>query len=190
VALLRTFALLILLTAFTACGQPVRNVHVALQDGTHVAGLLLAVEEDWVVIDRNATIPEPDIMLIDKAVVDTLVIPGVMSDIGRAEFAIIGAGVGAIGGYWAGEGYVPDSGRPADPKRATFAAVGAIAGVALGAGLGLVLSDVFKPGDIVFIRPEESDYDSIRTYAKYPTGLPADLREALDSGWEWKVIKN
>jgi len=189
-SILRKLLLVTILLTLSGCGDTARRIELRLEDGTHTSGLLLAVEGDWLVIDRNINVAEPDILVVDKSVVDTAILPGEMGDLERAEFIIGGAAAGALGGYWAGEGFIPDSTRPSDPKRSTAATIGTVAGIALGSALGILLTDVFKPGNIVFVKPEEEQYDSIRSFAKYPEGLPADLREALDSGWEWKVEKN
>lgn len=185
--------LLLICLAFCGCSgssaDAGHHVDFALEDGTHVDGLLVSVEPDWLVLDRNVSSGEPDIMLVDYAIVDTVTIHDEMTSGQKAGISLVSAAAGGLAGYWIGEGYLPDSTRPADPRRSTRATVGAIAGVALGGLLSYFIAEEVGSTKIVFPDPNDDDYDSISMYAKYPTGLPADLRMALDSGWEWGSVK-
>ena len=182
------FSCLLLSGCFGSRGAE-RHVDVALGDGTHVGGQLVSVEPDWFVLDRTLT-DEPDIMLVDYSLIDTVTIFEEMSTGQQAGISLLGGGVGGLAGYWIGEGYIPDSTRPADPRKSTRATIGAVAGVALGGLVSYFIAREVGSNTIVFDNPSDEDYDSISTYAKYPTGLPADLRMALDSGWGWTSDKN
>ena len=175
---------LLALLLLTGCAEEAHRIAMTLSDGSHVSGLFLSVEDDWLVIDRNISAPEADLLLVDKAIIDTLVLTGRVETSDRLSTMALGAGGGALVGYWAGEGYLPDSTHPANPRRAGAATVGALSGLVVGAGISYLLTDAFGARDITIVMPDQDQFDSISSFAKYPYGLPTYLRDAIDSGYE------
>ncbi len=169
------FALVLLL--FPSCGNPeiAATLDIALTDGTHTGGLLIAVDDNWLVLDETGEAsPESPVTLLDYALVDTVTITGTKYD--RAG-AVLGGLLGAVGGIFVGGGL--DSASPQTERSRTILGFGA--GLVVGAAAGYFIGHAYSDTDIVLPHPTDDDYVFLRKYALYPDSLPHDLKFSLDS---------
>ena len=167
--------MLFALFLFPACNsEKGSNVDIALTDGTHVAGQLVAVDTDWLVLDQRAGSHELPLTLLDYSLVDTVRISGQKY---APAGALLGGLVGALGGALVASGF--DSTKAATEHTRVWLGVGA--GLLAGAAAGYIVGGMIEDSDIVFPQPSPEDYSDIRVYARYPDTLPSALRAAIDS---------
>ena len=172
---LACFTLILLL--LPACSVQVKTttVAVALTDGNHVSGGLIAVDSDLLVLSENVSSQDIfPLTLIDFGLVDSVRILGGKYDRGGA---VLGGLVGALTGVFASGAL--DSASP-DKERSEFA-IGLGVGLVAGAGLGYILGGMFTDSDIILAHPNESDFTFLRQYALYPDTIPPPLELAIDS---------
>jgi len=180
-------AIAILLIVLPGCSgsNKVTNIDAALTDGTHVQGLLMAVQEDWLVLDLSPQEKESEIALLDYGLIDTLRIIGEARAENRFYGAAIGGGLGIAGGIFAVNGFSFDSAKVAKTT-AGQTVIGILAGLAVGGVVGYLVGGAFHDSDIVVAQPEPEDYGIIRQYAVYPDTLPLELQVAIDSDKVWQ----
>ncbi len=173
------FTLILLL--FPACSVQIKTtpIAVALTDGNHVSGGLIAVDSDLLVLSENSensvsATDEFPLTLIDFGLVDSVRILGGTYDRGGA---VLGGLVGAVTGIFASGAL--DSASP-NQERTRFA-LGLGIGLVAGAGLGYILGGMFTDSDIVLAHPNDRDYTFLRQYALYPDTIPPALELAIDS---------
>jgi hypothetical protein len=178
---LAQIALFLLL--FPACSVQVKTtpIAVALTDGNHVTGGLIAVDSDLLVLSEDvssasqvSSADEFPLTLIDFGLVDSVRILGGKYDRGGA---VLGGLVGAVTGIFASGAL--DSASP-NQERSRFA-IGLGVGLVVGAGLGYVLGGMFTDSDIILAHPNDRDYTFLRQYAFYPDTIPPALELAIDS---------
>ena len=179
--------LLVILPGCSTSDKPT-NVDAALTDGTHVAGLLLAVQDDWLVLDLSPQEKESQIALLDYGMIDTLRIIGEARAEDRIYGAAIGGGVGIAAGIFAANGFSFDSAKVAQTS-AGRTVVGILVGLVVGGAIGYFIGGSSHDSDIVVPQPEPDDYAIIRQYSVYPDTLPLALQIAIDSDKVWEQEK-
>ncbi len=175
--MVRISALSLVLILCSACTTQVRttSIGVALTDGTHTGGGLIAVDSDWLVLGEYNTSPlESPLTLIDYTLIDTIKIIGAKYD--RAG-AVLGGLVGAITGIFASGAL--DSASPSQER--TRFALGLGIGLVSGAGLGYLIGSHFADNDSVIAHPVDTDFISLKPYAVFPDTIPRWLELEIDS---------
>ncbi len=169
--------LTLVLLLFPACSVQIKTtpVAVALTDGNHVNGGLIAVDSEWLILsETGATLDEYPLTLIDYGLIDSVRVVGQRYDRGGA---VLGGLIGAVGGIFASGAL--DSASP-NQERTRFA-LGLGIGLVAGAGIGYLVGGMFADSDIVLAHPTDSDYNFLRQYALYPDSLPPRMEEVIDS---------
>ena len=181
------FSIALLLIIFPGCANSNKetNIDAALTDGTHVAGLLLAVEDDWLVLDLSPKEKDAQIALLDYGMIDTLRIIGQARIENHFYGAVIGGGLGIAGGIFAANRFSFDSAKVASTSTKNTV-IGIIAGLAIGGALGYFVGGAFHDSDIVVAQPNPEDYAIIRQYAIYSDSIPPELQAAIDSNEVWE----
>ena len=181
------FAIAILLVILPGCSSSNKetNIDAALTDGTHVSGLLLAVEDDWLVLDLSPKEKESQIALLDYGMIDTLRIIGEAKAENKFYGAVIGGGLGVAGGIFAANAFSFDSAKVAQTS-AGKTVIGIVAGLVVGGAIGYFVGGAFHDSDIVVPQPEPDDYAIIRQYAIYSDSIPPELQAAIDSNEVWE----
>ena len=165
------------LLLFPACTAPVKTtvITVALTDGTHTGGGLIAVDSDWLILsDPEKNWEESPLTLIDYGLIDSVRILGGKYDRGGA---VLGGLIGAVGGIFASGAL--DSASPRQ-ERSRFV-LGFGIGLVSGAALGYFVGSHFADSDIILAHPDDTDYAFLRQYALYPDTIPHSLELAIDS---------
>jgi hypothetical protein len=166
-----------------ACTVQLRTtpVVVALTDGNHINGALIAVDSDVLVLSEDvsssmqvSSADEFPLTLIDFGLVDSVRILGGKYDRGGAA---LGGLIGAVTGIFVSGAL--DSTAP-NRERSRFA-LGFGVGLVAGAGLGYFLGGMFTDSDIILAHPDDRDYTLLRQYAYYPDTIPPALELAIDS---------
>jgi hypothetical protein len=174
--LTKLFFFALFLFLLPSCGPvPLKTttIGVALTDGTHTGGGLIAVDSDWLILnDPTKPLEDSTLTLIDYGMIDTITIIGEKHDRGGA---VLGGLVGAIGGVFVSGAL--DSASPGQ-ERSRFA-LGAGIGLVVGTGLGYFLGGKFADDDIILAHPDDTDYDLLNQYALYPDGLPSFVQVAV-----------
>lgn len=166
--------LLVLLLILPSCAQESKTtmLDVALTDGTHESGILLAVDYNWLVLDQGEHTDVSPIGLIDYGLVDTVTVKG--NDYSQAAGGL-GSVIGAIAGVITANKVAPS----ANPT--TRGIIGGAVGFIAGGALGYFIAQNFGDSDIVLPHPTDSDYVWLRQRAVFPDSLPPDLKMTLDS---------
>jgi hypothetical protein len=170
-------AFVLALLLFPSCADQEKSttLDIALTDGTHTGGLLIAVDDNWLVLDETSEAsPESPVTLLDYALVDTVTITG--AKYSRAG-AVLGGLLGAVSGIFVAGGL--DSASPQSERSRTIIGFGA--GLVVGAAAGYFIGHAYSDTDIVLPHPTDDDYVFLRKFALYPDSLPHDLKFALDS---------
>jgi hypothetical protein len=183
-------AIAVLLVILPGCSASDRqtNIDAALTDGTHVGGLLLAVQDDWLVLDLSPEEKEAQIALLDYGMIDTLRIIGEARNEDRMYGAAIGGGLGIAAGIFAANGFSFDSAKVASTS-AGRTVIGVLAGLVVGGAIGYFIGGATHDSDIIVAQPEPDDYAIIRQYSVYPDTLPLELQIAIDSDKVWEEEK-
>ncbi|GEM_PF-2577074 len=159
----------------TGCaGPPNANLDIALTDGTHAGGWLVAVTDDWLVLDHGRNARKYPLLLLDYSLIDTIVVQG--QSLG-ASGAFWGGLIGALGGALAASGF--DSSMASKEHTRTYIGLGA--GAVAGAAVGYLIGRGVGDTDIVLAQPDAADFAFLQQYALYPDTLPHDLERMLDS---------
>ncbi len=157
-------------------GRHTANLDIALTDGTHVQGRLVAVDTDWIVLDQIPGETDLPLMLLDYGLIDTVTIPG--RDL-QVPGATLGGLVGAVSGLFISSGWTFDSTTIA--KHPTRSILGFTAGLLAGAAAGYLVGSAYTDSTLIFSQPDSMDYVYLRTRARYPDTIPHWLRQEIDT---------